>query len=69
MSTTAKLTETLDRLSRSRLQWISVVGIILLVGLPTGVPLVMELAAAAQFLLFLALQSGEHPVLARLNAQ
>lgn len=63
-----RLTDRLDRLSRSRWQWISMVGIILLVRMQAGVPLVVELTAAAQFLLFLALPTGKKPALAKSNA-
>ena len=64
-----RLTDRLDRLSRSRWQWISMVGIILLVRLQTGVPLVVELTAAAQFFLFLSLPTGKSAALARLNGK
>lgn len=64
-----RLTDRLDRLSRSRWQWISMVGIILLVRIQSGVPLVVELTAAAQFLLFLALPTGKTSALARSNAK
>lgn len=64
-----RLTDRLDRLSRSRWQWISMVGIILLVRLQTGVPLVVELTAAAQFFLFLALPTGKSAAPARSNAK
>lgn len=54
-----KLTDRLDRLSRTRYQWVSMVAILLLVRLQVGLPLVVELTAAAQFILFLALPVGK----------
>uniref|UniRef100_A0A7V5CS19 Uncharacterized protein n=1 Tax=Acidobacterium capsulatum TaxID=33075 RepID=A0A7V5CS19_9BACT len=50
-----RLTDRVERLSRSRWQWFAMVGILILVRLQTGVPLVVELTAALQFILFLAL--------------
>ncbi|HCT59549.1 MULTISPECIES: hypothetical protein [Acidobacterium] len=50
-----RLTDRVERLSRSRWQWFAMVGILILVRLQTGVPLVVELTAALQFIVFLAL--------------
>ncbi|MFZ0661408.1 MAG: hypothetical protein WAM66_01845 [Acidobacteriaceae bacterium] len=50
-----RLTDRVERLSRSRWQWFSMVGIIILIRLQAGVPLVVELTAALQFVVFLAL--------------
>lgn len=58
-----RLTDRVERLSRSRWQWFAMVGILILVRLQTGVPLVVEMTAALQFIVFLALpvarKSGE----------
>lgn len=61
-----KLKSRLERLSRTRWQWVSMVAILVVVRLQAGVPLTVELTAAALFLLFLALPA-EHtsPALAR----
>ena len=50
-----RLTDRVERLSRSRWQWFSMVGILILVRMQAGVPLVVELTAAVQFVIFLAL--------------
>jgi len=50
-----RLTNRLDRLSRTRWQWFSMVLILVFVRLESGVPLVVELTAALQFVIFLAL--------------
>lgn len=63
-----RLTNRLDRLSRTRWQWVAMVGIVILLRMQTGVPLVVELTAAAQFLLFLALPTGKSTALARSQA-
>lgn len=63
-----RLTNRLDRLSRTRWQWVAMVGIVILLRMQTGVPLVVELTAAAQFLLFLALPTGRSAALARSQA-
>jgi hypothetical protein len=55
-----RLTDRLERLSRSRWQWFAMVGILVLVRMQAGVPLAVELTAAAQFVLFLALPIA-HP--------
>ena len=59
-----RLTDRLDRLSRTRYQWVAMVAILILVRMQVGVPLAVELTAAAQFILFLALPVGktEKPV-------
>lgn len=54
-----RLTDRVERLSRSRWQWFSMVGIIALVRMQMGVPIVVELTAAAQFVLFLALPTAK----------
>lgn len=50
-----RLTDRVERMSRSRWQWFAMVGLLILVRLQAGVPLVVELTAAAQFIVFLAL--------------
>ncbi len=54
-----KLTDRLDRLSRTRYQWFAMVAILLLVRMQVGVPLVVEITALVQFIIFLALPVGE----------
>jgi hypothetical protein len=54
-----KLTDRLDRLSRTRYQWVAMVAILLLVRVQVGVPLQVELTAAVEFILFLALPVGK----------
>jgi hypothetical protein len=54
-----RLTDRLDRLSRTRYQWIAVAAILLLVRLQVGLPLIVELTAAVQFIIFLALPVGK----------
>jgi hypothetical protein len=44
-----------ERLRRSRWQWFATVALLLVMRLQTGVPLVLELTIALQFLVFLAL--------------
>jgi hypothetical protein len=44
-----------ERLRRSRWQWFAIVALLLVMRLQTGVPLVLELTIALQFLVFLAL--------------
>lgn len=53
------LTDRLERLRRSRWQWFSMVLLLVVVRLQSGVPLVAELTAVAQFLVFLALPSDK----------
>jgi hypothetical protein len=50
-----RLTDRVERLSRSRWQWFAMVGILILVRMQAGVPLYVELTAALQFVIFLAL--------------
>jgi hypothetical protein len=50
-----RLTNRMERLSRTRWQWFAMVLVIVLVRLQSGVPLVVELTAALQFVIFLAL--------------
>ena len=50
-----RLTDRITRLSRTRWQWFAMVGIIALVRVQIGVPIVVELTAALQFIIFLAL--------------
>jgi hypothetical protein len=54
-----QLTDRLERLRRSRWQWCSMVLIVVLVRLQSGVPLVVELTAALQFFIFLALPTAK----------
>lgn len=54
-----KLTDRLDRLSRTRYQWFAMVAILLLVRMQAGVPLVVEVTALVQFIVFLALPVGK----------
>lgn len=56
-----RLTDRLDRLSRTRWQWFSMVLILVFVRLESGVPLVVELTAALQFVIFLALPVQKQP--------
>src|SRR5258708_1598815 len=45
----------IERLRRSRWQWFSMVALLLVVRLQAGIPLVLEIIVAAEFLIFLAL--------------
>jgi hypothetical protein len=45
----------IERLRRSRWQWFSMVALLLVIRLQTGLPLVLELIVAVEFLIFLAL--------------
>ena len=54
------LTDRLERLRRTRWQWFSMVLVIILVRLQSGLPLVVELTALAQFVTFLALPTQGH---------
>lgn len=47
----------LERLQRTRWQWFSMVGLLLVIRLQQGVPLILEVTVAIQFLVFLALPS------------
>ena len=50
-----RLTDRVERMSRSRWQWFAMAGILILVRLQTGVPMVVELTALMQLIVFLAL--------------
>ena len=50
-----RLTDRVERMSRSRWQWFAMAGILLLVRLQSGVPMVVELTAVMQLIVFLAL--------------
>jgi hypothetical protein len=50
-----RLTGRLERLRRTRWQWFAMVLVIVCVRLQTGLPLIAELTAALQFVVFLAL--------------
>lgn len=54
-----KLTDRLDRLSRTRYQWVAVAAILILVRMQAGVPITVELTALAEFIVFLALPVGK----------
>jgi hypothetical protein len=56
------LTDRLDRLRRSRWQWFCMVLLLILIRMQIGAPLVAEVTAAAQFLVFLALPTAKQPV-------
>jgi len=58
-----RLTDRITRLSRTRWQWFAMVGILALVRVQVGVPLAVELTAAIQFIVFMALPVArqEHP--------
>lgn len=49
------LTDRVERMSRSRGQWFAMAGILILVRLQMGVPMVVELTALMQLIVFLAL--------------
>lgn len=55
------LTNRLERLLRTRWQWASMVLILVVARMQWGVPMVAELTALAQFILFLALPSQKSP--------
>jgi hypothetical protein len=50
-----RLTGRLERLRRTRWQWFAMVLVIVCVRLQTGLPLIVELTAVLQFVVFLAL--------------
>jgi hypothetical protein len=50
-----RLTDRITRLSRTRWQWFAMVGILALVRVQIGVPLTVEVTAAIQFIVFMAL--------------
>ena len=45
----------LERLQRTRWQWFSIVGVLLVLRLQAGLPLVLEVIVAAEFAIFMAL--------------
>jgi hypothetical protein len=49
------LTDRLERLRRSRWQWFSMVLLLVLVRLQKGTPMIAELTALVQFIVFLSL--------------
>lgn len=57
-----RLTDRLDRLRRSRWQWFSIVLLLVVVRLLRGTPLVAELTALAQFIVFLVLPAEKSSV-------
>ena len=60
-----RLTDRVERMSRSRWQWFAMAGILILVRLQTGVPMVVELTAFMQLIVFLALPvAKQHQVAA-----
>ena len=67
-----RLTDRVERMSRSRWQWFAIAGILVLVRLQTGVPMVVELTALVQLIVFLALpvakQSGRSQSQAEVDA-
>jgi hypothetical protein len=54
-----RLTDRVDRLSRTRWQWFAMVLLLIVVRVQTGVPLLVELTALAQFVIFLSLPVAE----------
>lgn len=52
-----RLPNRLERLHRTRWQWFSMVGLLLVIRLQEGVPLILEATVAMQFVVFLALPS------------
>ncbi|HEY5214037.1 MAG TPA: hypothetical protein VIJ38_13555 [Acidobacteriaceae bacterium] len=54
-----RLTDRLDRLRRTRWQWCSMVLLLVLIRLQSGVPLTVELTALVQFVIFLSLPLAE----------
>jgi hypothetical protein len=55
-----RLTARLERLRRTRWQWFAMVLVLVCVRLQTGLPLIAELTAALQFVVFLALPAQRH---------
>jgi hypothetical protein len=53
------LVSRLERLQRARWQWSAIVLLLVLARLQLGVPLVMELTALVEFIVFLALPTGK----------
>jgi hypothetical protein len=56
------LTDRVERLRRTRWQWFSMVLLLVVVRMQLGTPMVAELTALAQFIVFLALPSQKHAV-------
>ncbi|MGH9590113.1 MAG: hypothetical protein ACRD25_06940 [Terracidiphilus sp.] len=54
-----KLTDRIDRLSRTRYQWVAMAAILILVRMQVGVPITVELTAVAEFIVFVALPVGK----------
>lgn len=54
-----RLSNRLDRLQRSRWQWFSMVLLLLILRKQAGLPLVLELTVAIQFLIFLLLPTAK----------
>ena len=54
-----RLTSRLERLHKTRWQWFAMVLVLVLVRLQSGLPLVVELTAALQFAIFLALPAAK----------
>jgi hypothetical protein len=54
-----RLTDRVNRLSRTRWQWFAMVLLLIVVRVQTGVPLLVELTALAQFVIFLSLPVAE----------
>ena len=50
-----RLSDRLERLRRTRWQWFSMIGMMLVIRLQQPIPLGLEIMVAAQFLVFLAL--------------
>ncbi|HEX4156006.1 MAG TPA: hypothetical protein VHY48_10365 [Acidobacteriaceae bacterium] len=64
-----RLTGRLERLRQTRWQWFAMVLIIIFVRLEMGLPLVVELTAALQFIIFLALpaQAPSHQTVKKIG--
>jgi hypothetical protein len=64
-----RLTDRLERLRRTRWQWFAMVLVIIFVRLQAGLPLVVEMTAALQFVIFLALptQKKLHGKVGKIN--
>jgi hypothetical protein len=52
------LTDRIERLRRTRAQWIAMVLLLVLIRMQSGVPIVAELTVLAQFVLFMMLPSA-----------
>lgn len=63
-----QLTDRLDRLRRTRWQWCAMVLLLVITRLQMQAPVIAELTALAQFVLFLALPSGKQAVEVRARA-